>query len=149
MRQLSSRSTWWHKKAFPILWFGGLSVFVLVIVPGVLQEQAPPFVLLVPVGMAVLGFILLRTLVWPLVDEVYLDGNDVIVRNAGEEDRFPFSNVINVQASEMTNPERITLNLKQPCQFGDEIKFMPPSRWFKFGRHPLAVELIDRIRERS
>ncbi|OAI52607.1 hypothetical protein AYO44_16535 [Planctomycetaceae bacterium SCGC AG-212-F19] len=132
-----------------MIWFGFLGFMTLILVPSVVQAQAPPPVVLITVGMGVFGYFLMRLLVWPLLDEVYLDGDDVVVRNKGEEDRFPFSNVINVQGSEMLNPERITLNLKQPCLFGNEIKFMPPSRWFKFGRHPLADELINRIRDRE
>jgi hypothetical protein len=149
MRQLSSSSTWWHKKAFPMIWFGFLGFMMLIMLPSVLQEQTPAPIILIPLGLAIFGFFLLRLLVWPLVDEVYLDSDDVVVRNKGEEDRFPFSNVINVQGSEYTNPERITLNLKQPCLFGDEIKFMPPPRWLAYGKHPLANELIRRIRERE
>jgi hypothetical protein len=149
MRKLSSDSTWWYKKAFPTIWFGFLGIMMVIILPSVLQGEAPVPVLLVPLGMSVVGYFLMRFLVWPLVDEVYLDGDDVVVRNKGEEDRFPFSNVINVQGSEFTNPESITLNLNQPCLFGDEIKFMPPARWFGFGKNPLANELIQRLRERE
>ncbi len=149
MRQISSNSTWWHKKAFPTFWFSFLALMTVIMLPSVLEGQAPAQVILIPLGMSVFGFLLMRMLVWPLVDEVYLDGDDVVVRNKGEEDRFPFSNVINIQGSEFTNPERITLNLKQPCLFGDEIKFMPPPRWLAFGKHPLATELINRLRERE
>jgi hypothetical protein len=144
MRRISSTSTWWYKKVFPIFWFGSLVVFeMLIAIFGPLARPPVPVpILLVPVGMAVFGYLLMRWLIFPLVDEVYLSGDEVIVRNRGEETSFPVTNIINVEASRMTNPERITLTLRVPCSFGQEIIFCPPFRWWHFTRHPLADELI-------
>jgi hypothetical protein len=142
MRKISSKSTWWNKKAFPAMWFGFLGVFMCVLIPGVTQGQAPAFLLLWPLGLAVFGYVLMRELVFSLMDEVWIDGDDIVVRNRGEEDRFPISNIVNVDCSVMTNPERIVLTLRTPSEFGQEIVFSPLSRWWPFSRHPLATELI-------
>jgi hypothetical protein len=142
MRKISSSSTWWHKKAFPTLWFGFLAVFACVWTPGVVRGQVPAFTLLMPFGMAAFGYVLMRYLVFSLVDEVWIDGDDMVVRNRDEEDRFPIANIVNVDSSVMTNPERIVLTLRTPSRFGPEITFSPPMRWWPFGRHPLAMELI-------
>ncbi|MCI0379863.1 MAG: hypothetical protein L0215_19960 [Gemmataceae bacterium] len=86
----------------------------------------------------------MRWFVWSLIDQVWLAGEELIVRNRGDEDRFPVTNIINVEAS-LGNPERITLILREPCRFGREILFIPPTRWWPLSRHPLADELIRRI----
>lgn len=144
MRRISSRLTWWHKKAFPILWFAFLGLFSLAGLGGVIQRRVPAPQLLIPAVMAAFGYILMRRLVFPLADEVWIQEEELIVRNGNEEDRFPLSNIINVEASQFTNPERITLTLKQPCAYCREIVFSPPTRWWPFGRHPIAQELLRR-----
>jgi hypothetical protein len=144
MRPISSRWTWWHKKAFPIFWFAFLGLFSLAGLRGVIQKQVPALTLLIPVGLAAFGYILMRWLVFPLVDEVWIQEEELIVRNGDKEDRFPISNIINVDASQFANPERITLTLREPSTFGREIAFSPPTRWWPFSRHPIAQELLRR-----
>ena len=143
MRQISSSATFFHKRVFPCVWFGGIAVFACLAFPAVIFQGAPFPMLVVPIIMAVFGYFLMRALVFDLVDEVYLSNGELIVRNRGDEDRFLVSNILNVNASTMTNPERITLTLREPCKFGEEITFSPPQRWLPFQRHPLAKELIQ------
>src|SRR5437763_1307724 len=129
MRRISSTLTWWFKRAFPIYMFRFLALFELIAILGALAQQPVPVpFLLVPVVMAVFGYLMMRWLVFPLVDEVYLADDEVIVRNRGEETSFPVTNIINVESSRMTSPERITLTLREPCSFGQEIAFCPPFR---------------------
>jgi hypothetical protein len=143
MQRISSTWTWWYKRGFPFVWFGFLALFEVLAVFGVhAQQPAAAPVLLIPVVMAVFGYLLMCWLVFPLADEVFLSGDEVIVRNRREETSFPVTNIINVESSRMTNPERITLTLRVPCSFGQEIVFCPPFRWWHFTRHPLADELI-------
>jgi len=54
--------------------------------------------------MAVFGYLMMRWLVFPLADEVFLDEDEVIVRKNGKETRFSVRQIINVDASLMTNP---------------------------------------------
>jgi hypothetical protein len=96
--------------------------------------------------MAAFAYVLMRWLVFPLVDEVFLEDKEIIIRNRGEEDRFPITNIINVEAPLLMSPERIVLTLKEPCRSGREIVFSPPFRWWPFTRHPIAEELIRRAR---
>src|SRR5436305_1875584 len=127
MERLSSAWTWWHKTAFPRLWFGFLGLSALVLIPAVVQQRVPPETLLIPVGMAAFGYALMRWLrVFALADEVWLDGDQVVVRDRGDEDRFPLSRIDRVSATVLTNPERITLSLREPCRFGREVVFVPP-----------------------
>lgn len=93
--------------------------------------------------MIAFGYILMRWLVFPLADEVWIDGVDMVVRNNGYEERFPVTNILHVKLSLFRNPERITLTLKEPCAFGRKIAFMPRC-CFGILRHPIVEELILR-----
>jgi hypothetical protein len=126
------------------LWFGFLGLFSLAGLGGVIQQRVPAPTLLIPAGMAAFGYVLLRWLVFPLVDEVWIQEDELIIRNGDTEDRFQISNIVNIEASECTNPETITLTLKEPSTHGREIVFSPPTRWWPFGRHPIAQELLRR-----
>jgi len=81
--------------------------------------------LFIPLGMMLFGFFLLKALCFDLMDEMYLHDGDILVRNRGEEDRFPLSNIASLYSSWITNPERITLILHQSCKFGPSITFSP------------------------
>jgi hypothetical protein len=125
-----------------VFWFGFLSVFMCIMIPSIVAGNESPAMLLFPLMMMAFGYVLMRFLVFDLVDEVYLDIDQIVIRNGGDEDRFSIKNIINVNASIMTNPERITLTLREPCKFGSEVTFSPTMRLLHFGRHPLAKELI-------
>ncbi len=136
---------WWHKKAFPTFWFGFIGIWSIFALSSVLQGDAPFFVLLIACGMAAVGYTFMRILIFPLADEVWIDDENLLVRKGGEEDSFPISTIINVESSKMQNPEHITLTLRQQTKFGTEVVFSPPTRWWPFGRHPVAQELLSRV----
>ena len=154
MRRLSSSSTYFYKRIFPVLWFGFLLVFLAMAWWGtqhartfVQPEQTVPF-LLMPVFMAGVGFFIYRKLIHDLVDEVWLDGDWLVVKNRDEQRRVALSDVMNVNASTMTNPRRITVMLRTDSRFGRNITFMPASpRGFMsaFKPDPIAAELIERV----
>lgn len=86
----------------------------------------------------------MRWLVFPLADQVFLDGDEVIVRKSGKEAHFPVGQIVNVDTSSLANPERITLTLRESCEFGREIAFIPAYHFHLFSLHPIAEELIAR-----
>ena len=150
MKRISSKQTYFYKRVFPVIWFGFLAIFVLT---GVLASrrtrvEAIPM-LIVPVIMTVFGYLLFRRLLFDLVDEVWDDGDALIVRKAGVEERVPLKNIINIGYSLLTNPERVTLTLRDVGHLGKEITFMPVRRpFFRFqwlSRNPIIDELIDRV----
>ena len=144
MRKISSSWTWWYKQVVPVIWFGFLAVFTCVWIPAVVRREVPAFTLLVPIGLAAFGYVIMRQLVFSLVDEVWIDGDDLVVRNRGEEARIPIADIVNVDSWGMSNPERIVLTLRTPSRFGGEIAFAPPMRLWPFSRHPVATELMRR-----
>jgi hypothetical protein len=146
MTKISSGLTFFNKKVFPALWFGFLAFFLVTATLTGIVEKAPVSVV-IPVFMAVIGFFVMKKLVWNLADEVYDCGDFLLVRNRGEEDRVPLSNVMNVNASTYVNPPRITLRLVTPGRFGNEVAFSPIAgfRLNPFAKNKIAEDLIVRV----
>jgi len=146
MTRISSKSTFYYKRLFPIVWFWFIAFFI----PnsfrsGVAWTQ--PVFLVGPCAMAVFGFILLKKMVWNLADEVRDGGDYLLVRYRGYEDRLPLSNVMNVNASTNMNPPRITLRLVKPGRFGPEVAFSPRMGFTlnPFAKNRIAEDLIVRV----
>ena len=95
--------------------------------------------------LATFGYVLFRKLLFDLVDEVWDDNDALVVKNSGIEERVALKNIINVGFSTMTNPQRITLTLREPSRLGKEFTFIPPGRVLPFARSPIVAELIERV----
>jgi hypothetical protein len=83
--------------------------------------------------------------VFDLVDEVWDDGDTLVIKNRAEEERIALSDIKNVSYSPFMNPPRVTLSLRRPTVFGDEITFGAPMRIVPFSTSPIINDLIDRI----
>jgi hypothetical protein len=154
MRRLSSSLTFFYKRVFPVLWIGFmLAVFGLQI--WAMQHahaDAPPQSLfplvLMPLFMAGVMFLIYRMLLHDLLDEVWLDGDCLMVKNRSEKIRVALSDVMNVNATTMTNPRRVTVMLRRDSRFGRNLTFMPASPrglMSAFKPDPIATELIERV----
>ena len=145
MRRISSRTTFFNKRVFPIIWFGFVAVIFLVPLLGAKTKgrQAAPF-LFFPIFMAAFGYLIMKKLVFNLADEVFDDGNSLVVRFGNEEERIPLSEIINISYSYLTNPSRVTLTLRTPGRFGKEVSFSPPQRFVPFAKSPIVADLIER-----
>ena len=97
--------------------------------------------------MALLGFVLIRKLVWDLADEVYDCGDTLLVRNRGVEDLIPLANVVNISVTTLTNPPRVELRLALPSKLGSEVVFSPVVgvRLNPFKKIPVVEDLIARV----
>lgn len=98
----------------------------------------------VMIGM---GFLVMKMLVFDLVDEVWDDGDQLVVRNGKQEERIAFANIMNVSYMPY-RPDRITLTLREPCRFGNEITFSPAAHsvlFNPFAKNPIVHELIERV----
>ncbi|HXJ02254.1 MAG TPA: hypothetical protein VNH44_13610 [Micropepsaceae bacterium] len=147
MRRLSSRMTVYYKRVFPILFFGIiLFVTATMLLAGRVSKQFPPAPLfIVPAGMAVFAYFMMKTLVFDLVDEVWDAGGALIVRNRNSEERIVLSDIRNVSYSILVNPPRVTLSLRRESGFGNEVTFCPLLRFRPFAKSPIIDELIERI----
>jgi hypothetical protein len=143
--KISSRSTIFNKRIFPVIWFGFLLFFVLITSLGATKKD---FMFLVgPFLMAVLAFFLMKKLFWDLADEVYDCGDSLLIRNRGEEERVSLSNIMNVSISPVMNPPRVTLRLVTPSKFGNEVAFLPIVGFTlnPFAKNQVVEDLIVRV----
>ncbi len=141
--------TFLNKRIFPVVWFGFLAIVTLLGAIGMAAKEKPQFALLLfPAIMAVVGYLMMRSLVFDLVDEVWDDTNALIVINKGQKVRIPLTSIINVGYSNFSNFPRITLTLREPSTFGTDITFSPPTRLFALTKHPLASDLVNRVESR-
>ncbi|MGA9665684.1 MAG: hypothetical protein WBQ69_04445 [Gallionella sp.] len=134
------------KNLFPILWFGILA-FAMVMMIVTKAYQKAPAAIVVPCLMAIFAYFMMKKLVWDLVDEVYDCGDFLLVRNRGEEEKVSLSDIINVSATLLVNPPRVTLRLARPGRFGEEISFSPVSPFTlnPFARNQVTDDLITRV----
>lgn len=115
MRRISSKTTFLHKRIFPVFWFGLLAIFVAVaLIAGPGDPSQLPIFLIVPIFMGGFGYFIMKKLVFDLVDEVWDDGTSLLIRNRGQEDRVRLSDIMNVSYSPLINPPRVTLMLRKP-----------------------------------
>jgi hypothetical protein len=142
---ISSRMTFVSKRVFPVVWFGFLGFFVVSSVAAMRGRDFQPAFLVIPIAMALFGYFLMKKLVFDLVDEVWDDGAELVVKNKGQTERVPLGNVMNVSYALMTNPARVTLTLRNAGAFGKEISFLPPARLIPFSRSPIVDDLIARV----
>lgn len=154
MRRLSSSMTFFYKWVFPVIWLGFVGIGIVTGLfadhPG--QRKPPdPMIVVIPIIMFAFGFFLFRQLLGGLVDEVTLDGDNLIVRKGDEQLRISLADVINVNSFSTINPRRISLRLRNSTRLGRDIDFIPAGRRRPFRLlgmtrlDPLAEELIDRI----
>ena len=62
------------------------------------------------------------------------------------KNEFALSDIINVGYSQFMNSPRVTLSLKNPGMFGDQVSFCAPvSLMPRFSTSPIIDELIKRI----
>ena len=147
MQRISSKTTYFHKRIFPIFVIG----FPLVIVTLVSwanrnsRNPVPLPVFLIPAFIGAFFFFVFKKLIFDLVDEVWDAGDMLVVRNKGQEDRILLSDIINVSYSQFVNPPRVTLMLRTPSLFGDKVSFSPPASIFPLSSSPIVDELIRRV----
>jgi hypothetical protein len=147
MHRISSRTTFLYKRIFPIAWVGFLLVFIAGIVFTAWRSgrYPPPPFFVVPAVMIVVGYWIMRKLVFDMVDEVLDAGDALVVRNRGQEERIAFSDIMNVNYSPFVSPPRVVLSLRRPSIFGSQVAFCAPVRFVPFSSSPIVDELIQRI----
>jgi hypothetical protein len=143
MKKISSASTVVSKRVLPVLWFGFLAYFVVrAMRTGTAQKD--PMLIVVPVLMAIVGYFLMRRFLWNLVDEVYDNGDFLLIKNRGKEEKVAFADIMSVSVSAHPKPSRITLKLTTPGKFGKEITFAPAAGSVA---NRFAKDLIARVEQ--
>lgn len=146
MERISSRSTIFTKRVFPLMWFGVLAL--VVIAPLFARKPTgglPVAFFIGPILMAIFGYFVMKKLVFDLADEVFDAGDALVVRFGSEQEQIALSEITNVSYSYMMNPPRVTLTLRTPGRFGKEISFSPPHSFVPFAKSPIVANLIERV----
>jgi hypothetical protein len=148
VRQISSQSTFGQKYAAPTFAVIVAALLALVTFVTGLQEG---FRAIIPHLFAVLFFsgiayLLVITQMQKIVDEVYDDGDALVVRNGDHKERILFSDISNVEWWPDTI-QRVTVTLRKPCVFGNRIVFLAPYRIWPYAAHPDVKDLIGRINQ--
>jgi hypothetical protein len=146
MKKLSSRSTFFFKRIFPAIWFGFIIFFILTALFVDRRDAAADvMIFVVPAFLTVVGYFIMKNLVFDLIDEVYDEGSSLLFKNKGKSVRVNLTDIKNLSYSVMVNPPRVTISLRQKTEFGDELSFSPPASLIPFKKNPDITELIDRI----
>ena len=147
MKRISSSWTFFYKRVFPAIWFGFCVVFFILPWLGVpISGRSPPGpVFIAPVVMLGVGFLIMKKLIFDLVDQVWDDGDSLLIRNRGEEQRVALADIKNVNYTPFVSPPRVVLSLRQTTVFGDQIAFCAPVRLVPFASSPVIADLINRV----
>ena len=71
-----------------------------------------------PLLASVIALGVIRGRVADLADEVWDEGASLSVHIGDEEARIPLSVIVSVHYSAFANPQRVTLRLRQACEYG-------------------------------
>ena len=146
MKKLSSKSTFFYKRIFPVIWFGFIGVFVLVSIFEQSEQNGPDFMLIaIPIFMAVVGYFIMKNFIFDLIDEVYDEGSTLLFINSDKVVRVNLRDIKNVSYSLTVNPPRVTFSLRYQTELGDKLSFTPPISLIPFKKNRDIEELIDRI----
>jgi hypothetical protein len=146
MKKISGQSTFYYKRVLPVLLFG-VPLFILCVTLFTSPARVPLLAFLPPLLLIPFFFLMFRKLVWDLADEVWDAGDHLVVKIGDQSESVPLGSIMNVSASTLVNPPRITLRLVSPGRFGQEISFSPPrnSMFNPFARNAVADDLIERV----
>ncbi len=153
MTRLSARGTYFVKRLNPLALLGVAGLILFSIVSAVSARQRggkdPELFVFVPFLLCFFGvaYFICRKLVLDLVDAVWDDGDALVIKNRHQEVRIPLSEIMSVGYAGFQNPSRVTLYLRHPSRFGDEIAFATPARVFSFRLPPKIRGLMVRVDE--
>lgn len=147
-KRISAASTGLYKRGLPVFWYG--LVLVLLIFSWKLKQldhRIGSWVFLFPLFMAAVFHVLSKSLLSDLVDEVWDNGQELIVVNDGHVERVPLREIINISYSGFTNPKRATLTLRHSGRWGVSFGFIPVRssiHILSLGTNQMIEELIRR-----
>lgn len=138
--RISARATFFQKRVFPILFSVMLGAIFLDSrrTHGV---EWPLALFQTSVVLAIL-FAIIRLINSSYVDEVYDNGDKLIIRNDGREESISFEDIQEVKV-DIFQPAGINIHLKRDSMFGRSIKFLPAVGLFRYSK--IAKSLRSRL----
>lgn len=151
MTRISSQTTFFYKRIFPVLWFAFALTFLPYIGLVRYSRHAPPDVFAImpytvlPLLMAAYGYWWMKNHLFSVADEVLDAGSALVVRRGGQEEHIAFSDIKNVSYEPATKfPANVTLSMRRATLFGDNITFYAPT-----GGSAVSRRLFDELTDRA
>jgi hypothetical protein len=145
-RRLSLRFPLFYKWIWPLFWVGFLTLTettLLVVVSRVGAEGKIPLIIWLGIWLSFAAYALWRQSM--LVSEVWDQGDALVVRSKGMEERIALSDIERVSYQwAIRGSRRITIWLRRPCAFGDKIAFTAAFTRFLIAPSALVDELNQR-----
>ena len=146
--RLTDGSTWYWSRIFPTLWSTLLGIFVVLVWLGALGDAAEPMGVKVGItaAWAVASAVFFR--MFGDLEDVWLDGDDLLVGDPARGTRISLRDVRKVRESRLRQVKSITLELGRPSPWGDSITFVPKGLktfLFPYASSPVA----DKLRRRT
>lgn len=138
MRKVSA-SPFYLRNVFPILWFGGLLFLSMNVFgnPGLSNDVGYALI-----ATGIVGSILSRVLALKLADEVYDEGDSLLMRRNDTEQRIYLNQIRKIS---IHNNTWITLKTTNEGALGKSIRFALIPKLFNFKKHPYFIELQGRV----
>jgi len=144
MEHISSRLTFFHKFIVPVGVFLSLIDILFRSDFRRIDPNTPPY--FIPIMAATVWMLWLG---WPL-KKVSIFGDKLYVSNFRKEVVVPISEIVNVRGNILTEPQRVTIYLRNETEFGRKIVFIAKYRWFSFwSKHPVVDELLQMARSQT
>ena len=134
-----SASPFYLRNVFPVLWLGGF-IFLGIYVFG--DPSLSNNGRYAAIAFAIIGCVLSRVMALTLMDEVYDQGDSLLLRRNNIEQRIPLNQIRKVSHY---NNTWITLKTTNDSPLGKSIRFVLTPRLFNFTKHPFFVELKGRV----
>jgi hypothetical protein len=140
--RISARSTFFLKRIFPI--FFSIVAGGMFLNPKRIDAGGWPLAIFYSLIAATVAFALVKRIHSVYTDEVFDDGDKLIIRNGGREDVVSFKDIQEVQVDVM-RPSGITIHFRRDSIFGRSIKFLPSIGFLTFSK--IADSLRCRVKK--
>ena len=134
------------KKLIPRFFFGILAfMYVQFLISGATSWVGLLIVSSIFVGMTVFAYILQKAIFRDLVDEVYDDGESLLLRKDGIDRRVMLKDICYIYYPVFSSPQRVFLQIRSDLRKGKELAFLAPPSWNPFYRSRDINDLKKRI----
>jgi len=124
-QEISSMRTIFYKFVEPLV---GVLIIVPLLFGGFFPSDIPITIKFIFIAAGIGSTIAMLIFSWPL-KKVTLEGETLLVSDYFQDTMVPISNINVVEESHAFQRRRIILHLKEPCQFGKRIIFIPKPKF--------------------
>jgi hypothetical protein len=124
-QDISSMLTTFYKFIEPLF---GVMIVAVILFGGFFPPEIPMTVKSIFITFAIGSSIAMWFFSWPL-KKVSIEGETLLVSDYFQDTMVPIGNIDRVEESYAFRRRRIILYLKEPCQFGERIVFVPKMRF--------------------